>query len=48
MGIPTDRGFLATARRQQGLLHLNKHLPSMLDSRGQVRMPPDFLSTSTE
>jgi hypothetical protein len=48
MGIPTDRGFLATARRQQGLLHLNKHLPNLLDSRGQFRVQPDVASISTE
>ncbi|MAF54464.1 MAG: hypothetical protein CL694_15825 [Chloroflexi bacterium] len=48
MGIPTDRGFLATARRQQGLLHLNKHLPNLLDSRGQFRVQPDAASISTE
>ena len=35
MGIKTDRSLISTARRQQGLLHLQKHLASTLDSQGE-------------
>ena len=34
MGIPTDRSVIATARRQQGLLHLQKHLASAIEAPG--------------
>lgn len=36
MGIKTDRSVISTARRQQGLLHLQKHLASTLDSLGEA------------
>lgn len=36
MGIETNRSIMSTARRQQGLLHLQKHLASTLDSLGET------------
>jgi hypothetical protein len=34
VGIPTDRKFIKTARRQQGLLHLQKHIADHIDTFG--------------
>ena len=36
MGLKTDRSVISTARQQQGLLHLQKHLASTLDSLGEA------------
>ncbi|HCH10414.1 MAG TPA: hypothetical protein DEW32_14600, partial [Dehalococcoidia bacterium] len=32
IGVPTDRQFIKTARRQQGLLHLQKHFAEHTES----------------
>jgi hypothetical protein len=39
MGIKTDRSVITTARRQQGLLHLQKHLASAIEAPGGLRLP---------
>jgi hypothetical protein len=44
MGIGTDRSIVTTARRQQGLLHLQKHLASALIAPGDA--PGDILQWS--
>lgn len=42
VGIPTDRKFIKKARRQQGLLHLQKHFADHIDTLGvsNLAKPP--------
>ena len=39
LGIDADRSLMTTSRRQQGLLHLQKHLAGAIDEPGGLRLP---------